>query len=332
MTTTAPETPAAQTTVSQKSFVVTWLFALLLGYFGIDRFYLGKVGTGILKLLTFGGLGIWWLVDVILVLAGAQRDKQGRALTGYDKNKKIAWIVTGAVVVLSIIISSVPHPAGAPSSQPEKASATSPVESASASPAAPAPTKTKDPVATVQSWADSKYGTFAPITQTGKGDNIVALPAGAKAAIVTATHDGSRNFSLSILDASNAPTGDLLVNTIGAYTGTTAYGFNALGAGTNIQITADGNWTLTISPVSAAPALATSGTGDGAFLYSGTAGKLTATHDGSRNFTISEETGKLLAYGLLVNEIGPYSGTVPLSSGPSAIVVGADGNWTLQVG
>src|SRR3954447_11954761 len=44
-----------------KSFLVTWLLSLLLGVWGIDRFYLGKVGTGILKLLTFGGLGIWAL-------------------------------------------------------------------------------------------------------------------------------------------------------------------------------------------------------------------------------------------------------------------------------
>lgn len=336
MTTTAQDTSAVTTTAPPKSFVATWLLALLLGYFGVDRFYLGKVGTGILKLITFGGFGIWWLVDLILVLAGAQRDKQGQTLAGYEKNRKIAWIVTGAVVVLSIIISSLSQPAA----QPDKSSAISPVEATSASPTASAspaasaspPARTKDPLASVQSWADSKYGTFAPITQSGKGDNIVVLPVGAKAAIVTATHNGSSNFSLSILDASNAPTGDLLVNTIGTYTGTTAYGFTAFSVGTNIQITADGNWTVTIAPISAAPALASSGTGDGVFLYSGKAGKLTATHDGSRNFSISEKTGELLAYGLLVNEIGPYSGIVPLSSGPSAIVVGADGNWTLQAG
>lgn len=63
--------------VSPKSWIATLLLSIFLGEFGIDRFYLGKVGTGILKLITLGGLGIWWLVDLIFVIAGAMKDKQG---------------------------------------------------------------------------------------------------------------------------------------------------------------------------------------------------------------------------------------------------------------
>jgi TM2 domain-containing membrane protein YozV len=85
---------------SQKSFVATWIFAWLLGYLAIDRFYLGKIGTGILKLITFGGFGLWYLIDLIMVLAGAQRDKSGLKLDGYDKYKGVAWIVTLIVFVL----------------------------------------------------------------------------------------------------------------------------------------------------------------------------------------------------------------------------------------
>lgn len=84
----------------QKSFVATWLLAWFFGLLGIDRFYLGKVGTAILKLITFGGFGLWALIDLILVLTGAQRDKQGRALAGYEENKKVAWIVTLVAIVL----------------------------------------------------------------------------------------------------------------------------------------------------------------------------------------------------------------------------------------
>ena len=50
-----------------KSWTAALLLSIFLGQFGIDRFYLGKVGTGILKLITAGGGGIWWLIDIILI-------------------------------------------------------------------------------------------------------------------------------------------------------------------------------------------------------------------------------------------------------------------------
>jgi len=93
-----------------RTFIATWLFAMLLGFWGADRFYLGKFGTAIAKLLTLGGLGVWVLVDLLLVLTGSQRDRDGRELEGYQEHKRTAWIVTGALVGLSVlsgIVSSV---------------------------------------------------------------------------------------------------------------------------------------------------------------------------------------------------------------------------------
>jgi hypothetical protein len=84
------------TAMSDRSFIATWMFAWLLGFLGVDRFYLGKIGTGIVKLLTLGGLGIWWLIDLILTLAGVQRDREGRLLPDYEQHKMIAWIITAA--------------------------------------------------------------------------------------------------------------------------------------------------------------------------------------------------------------------------------------------
>jgi TM2 domain-containing membrane protein YozV len=68
---------AKQEVTSDKSFMATLLFCLFLGTFGVHRFYVGKIGTGILMLLTFGGLGIWMLIDFIMIVCARFRDKQG---------------------------------------------------------------------------------------------------------------------------------------------------------------------------------------------------------------------------------------------------------------
>jgi len=66
--------------VSDKGFVPTILLCFFLGTFGVHRFYVGKIGTGILMLLTFGGLGIWALVDFIIIVVGNFTDSEGRPI------------------------------------------------------------------------------------------------------------------------------------------------------------------------------------------------------------------------------------------------------------
>ena len=71
-------TPSASSQISDKSRLVALLFVVLLGFIGVHRFYVGKIGTGILMVLTLGGLGIWALIDLIFIAVGSFRDKDGK--------------------------------------------------------------------------------------------------------------------------------------------------------------------------------------------------------------------------------------------------------------
>ncbi|MGO4372969.1 TM2 domain-containing protein [Paenibacillus sp. 2TAB19] len=66
---------------SSKSFVATLLFCIFLGYFSIHRFYVGKIGTAILQIITIGGFGIWLLIDLIMIIVQQFKDSEGKRIT-----------------------------------------------------------------------------------------------------------------------------------------------------------------------------------------------------------------------------------------------------------
>ena len=75
---------------SEKSFIVTLLLAFFLGVLGAHRFYTGKIGTGVLQLITLGGLGIWCLIDIVMIILGKYQDKYGLIVSNKSSEQKVS--------------------------------------------------------------------------------------------------------------------------------------------------------------------------------------------------------------------------------------------------
>ena len=189
-------------------------------------------------------------------------------------------------------------------------------------------TSTESTTASNEDWYASNYPSFKATDFSGKTDDVVTLPAGASSGMLTATYKGSSNFSIEVLDSNNKET-DLAVNTIGAYSGTTAFGISAFSTDSaKLKVTASGSWTLHIAPFAEAPSFEASGHGDSIFKYEdSSAPTWKINHTGSSNFSVTEVSDSD-SWNLLVNEIGHYTGTVPADAGPALVIVTADGNWS----
>lgn len=345
-------TGAAQSE-SDKSFVVTWLLGWLLGSFGADRFYLGKIGTAIAKLVTLGGLGIWALIDLIMHLIGATKDKEGRKLAGYHRHKTKAWIITVGIWLLGIIVSIilaivvattgiVSFTGGATGSDDTTTSDSSDDNAQNGGDTAQdggddaaddgsgAQDDQQAAGGAAADWADSTYGSFEPATTSGSGEEVVALPEGATSAYVTiedVSGEGLRSYGV---DEAGEMTGSQIVSLPEGGTGSGVIGVDDSDDSTGIEVNATGDWEVTVAPISSAPALPDSGTSPGAFLYEGPGGEATLSHDGESNFIVLQYGGS--SPNLITNEIGTYEGTNPLDPGPSLVTVAADGSWEIAVG
>lgn len=88
----------------QRHFLAVFFLSFMWGTFGVDRFYLGKIGTGLLKLVTFGGFGVWVMIDLLLIMSGTMRDKQDRELLETERYKRFAvYVVVWFAVILGIV-------------------------------------------------------------------------------------------------------------------------------------------------------------------------------------------------------------------------------------
>lgn len=97
--------PASGEENPEKSYLVALLLSYFLGNMGVDRFYLGKVGTGIAKLVTFGGLGIWAIIDMLRIAFNKLHEKgDDRPLEGYAKNRGWVKIVAIALIIFNVVV------------------------------------------------------------------------------------------------------------------------------------------------------------------------------------------------------------------------------------
>ncbi|SCE99395.1 hypothetical protein [Micromonospora mirobrigensis] len=167
-----------------------------------------------------------------------------------------------------------------------------------------------------------------PKVYKGRGDDVVRIPDLTDLAVIKFTCRCSGNTVLH----SDGPEG-LLVNEIGSYSGKRWINFEDGALTTEFEIEATGSWTLTIGSIEqlATKALSgkASGKGDDVVVLGGEATAVKVTHTrGRSNFAVyaySLDTGE---GGLLINEIGGYSGVRPLTA-PAIVQIAADGNWTI---
>ena len=66
--------------VQYKDPIVALLLSFFLGEFGIDRFYIGQTGLGVVKLLTCGGFGIWAIIDLFLIMEATRVENANKLL------------------------------------------------------------------------------------------------------------------------------------------------------------------------------------------------------------------------------------------------------------
>ena len=95
-----PATTAVANPQPTSRFYPTFFLCLFLGVFGVHRFYNGQVKSGIIQLVTFGGCGLWWLVDMVMILIGKFRDKTGASIPNI--NPKMSWAVFIIILIIGI--------------------------------------------------------------------------------------------------------------------------------------------------------------------------------------------------------------------------------------
>lgn len=172
-----------------------------------------------------------------------------------------------------------------------------------------------------------------PTVFTGSGDSVVAITKPARATVVLATitgNDASSYFGVKAVDGDQ----DTLVNTTEPYTGTTLMDAR-VGGTTQLQVTATGPWSITLSDPRSAPTLSQgspyAGTGDAVIIYQGSRGIASITGNAGGSYFGVKVYSSSSSGGAVVNTTDPYTGSVPWPVGPAIVVVTSEDDWTISV-
>lgn len=218
--------------------------------------------------------------------------------------------VTVSILIISMLSGCAPalpaHPIATASSALGGPAGREPVSS---EPVAPAP-KTV-------AWARDRFGAFDTATETGTGAKDVAVSPGSAAWTLTLE---SGTGSAQPVSGNGDPVGDAgAAGLIAAGTGTTG--------AASIRVTADGEWTLTLSAVSALPGLPAGGEGGGVYLYSGAATPVRLDTD-STLLTVTEHSSSAGPI-VLGGRTGVQTTVDQLRAGPAVVVVSTTGMWMM---
>ena len=338
---------------SIKNYWVTLGLVLMTGFVGGHRFYVGKVGTGILFLLTGGLFAIGWIVDIFTVAFGNLTDKGGNfirpqnggthdrelAMTNEDstaqpedtaKKKTPVWVwVIAGVVALALLGSLF---GGDDSDE----SASEPAPAVVEEDEAPAPAPEEEPAEEVPAPEEFAWPEMAPLLLEGSGDDVVILeqPIPAVVAMDVVANASSRYFGISPILASGE-SGSTLVNTTDPFDGTVLLLGTGNDAISGFEVTSNGPWTFTIKSISEVTKLSAGetleGNGDGLIRLAETQGLTTISvvaNSESRYFGVRQQGDRTSS---VINTTDAYDGTVKLDPGTILLEVTATGGWQITL-